>query len=210
MAVVIASDGDDFRLRPYAVYDLPGVYRVCADVDAQGFADAPALGVPDLAGHVFAGPFLLADPTLGWVVVDECGVAGYVVATDDSEAFGQWRETHWYPALRAQHPLRVAPADGTADQRYLRFLHAPPRTIGSDLAAYPAELHIKLDRRAAGRGWGGRLVGALLEALRERAVPGVHLVVAERNAAARAFYGHLGFRTLRQDDGSHTMIKDLS
>jgi ribosomal protein S18 acetylase RimI-like enzyme len=41
---------------------------------------------------------------------------------------------------------------------------------------------------------GRQLVERLLDELRERAVPAVHLGVDGRNSNAIGFYGHLGFR----------------
>lgn len=205
------TDGG-IRMQRYAPRDLPGVYRVCAEVDARGGKQPQRLQVPELAGHVFAGPYLVSDPALGWVVADRLGVAGYIVGTADAVAFEQWRERQWYPALRKRHPM---PADGEAhgdDARYLRFLHsAPPQqSAPAERSAYPAELHIKLAPRAAGLGWGRPLVEALIDELRARDVPGLHLHVAEENSSAIAFYERLAFRTLHRNDASRTMIREIA
>ena len=201
--------GHNGQMEPFALRDLPGVYRVCADVDARGVSARQWLHAPELAGHVFAGPYLLLDPGLGWVIADELGVAGYLVATADAAAFEHWRETNWYPALRARHPLAAPRADGSADDRYLRFMHMPPRAPEDLPTGYPAELHIKLDPRVAGEGWGRRLIEALVLALRDRGCPGVHLGVAAENSNAINFYTHVGFRTLTQGSGSLVMVKDI-
>lgn len=197
-------------MQRFKVHDLPGMYRVCADVDARGTVARQWLHSPELAGHVFVGPYVTADPALSWVIADELGVAGYILGTADTVDFDTWRETSWYPPLRTRHPQREARADGSADDRYLRFMHSPPRAAGAVPAGYPAELHIKLDPRVAGAGWGRQLVEALLGELRRRGVPGIHLGVAAENANAIAFYAHLGFRTVTQGPGSFSMVKDIA
>lgn len=197
------------RIERYAIHDLPGVYRICAEVDARGVATPQHLHAPDLAGHVFAGPYIAADPRLCWVVADDLGVAGYIVATDDAARFEQWREDHWYPPLRLRHPLEPARPDDSSDNRYLRFLHSPPRQPEAISAGYPAELHIKLDPRAEGKGWGRGLVDALMTELGNRHVPGVHLGVAAQNANAIGFYTRMGFRVLDDLGASLVMGRSL-
>ena len=71
------------------------------------------------------------------------------------------------------------------------------------LAEYPAHLHIDLLPRLQGRGVGRRLVDTLLDALRRRGVPGVHLGVDAANTRAIGFYEHVGFAPIGPDhDGS--------
>lgn len=199
----------DAKLQPYALRDLPGIYRVCAEIDARGGSKRQWLHAPELAGHVFAGPYLVSDPGLSWVVADHLGVAGYILATANVLEFEAWRETQWYPPIRERHPRGEPRTDGSDDDRYLRFLYAPPRTADSIPAGYQAELHIKLEPRIAGQGWGRQLVQALLGELRNRGLAGVFLGVAAENANAIAFYTHLGFRKLTQSPGSFVMVKDI-
>jgi ribosomal protein S18 acetylase RimI-like enzyme len=45
-------------------------------------------------------------------------------------------------------------------------------------------------------GKGGRLIRTLLDALRQKGSPGVHLGVGIRNQNAIGFYRHIGFREL--------------
>jgi GNAT superfamily N-acetyltransferase len=197
-------------MQPFALSDLPGVYRVCAEVSASGGNVRQQLQAPDLAGHIYAGPYLSANPALSWVVADDLGVGGYIVSTADAVEFESWREVHWYPPLRARHPLREPRPDGSADDYYLRVLHAPPRLSESFPTGFPAELHIKLDARITGRGWGRRLVTTLLSELRARKVEGVHLGVAAKNTNAIAFYDHLGFHTFARGAETLVMVKGLS
>jgi ribosomal protein S18 acetylase RimI-like enzyme len=195
------------RMRPFAPYDLPGIYRVCGEVDARGGAKRQQLRAPDLPGHIFAGPYLVSDPDLSWVVADDQGVAGYLVATADAVQFERWREEHWFPPIRDQHSPSAFGRDSPDDDRYLAILHAPPREATAFPSAYPAELHIKLDPRVARQGWGMKLINELLAALRERRVSGLHLSVSIENAGAVAFYSRVGFVPFEQSDRNLTMTK---
>jgi GNAT superfamily N-acetyltransferase len=193
------------RIRPFATYDLPGIYRVCGDVDARGRAERQQLSIPDLPGHIFAGPYVVADPDLCWVVADSQGVGGYIVGTADAVEFQRWREEHWFPQIRAQYPLTAIAQQTADDSRYLQILHAPPRVIPAFLSQYPAELHIKLEARAARRGWGTKLVRELVGGVRKKGVEGLHLSVSIENAGAVAFYSRLGFVPFEQRDGNLAM-----
>ena len=194
-------------LRPYHPSDLPGMYRLCLLTGAAGEDATSLYRDPDLLGHVYCGPYPTADPWLTFVVVDEQGVGGYVVATADTAAFDAWCERAWWPTLRAQHPQVPDPQDGTEDHVLLGRIHHPdPSDAPSDA---PAHLHIDLLPRLQGQGWGRRLVDTLATALRERGVPGVHLGVSAANTRAIAFYEHLGFRRETTYGWGHRLVLDL-
>ncbi|WP_307802770.1 GNAT family N-acetyltransferase [Cellulomonas dongxiuzhuiae] len=194
-------------MRPFHASDLPGMYRVCLLTGAAG-EDATALyRDPELLGHVYCGPYPTADPGLSFVVVDEQGIAGYVVATADTAAFATWCERAWWPVLRARYPRLADPRDGTADHVLRAQIHDPGSP--SVPASAPAHLHIDLLPRLQGHGWGRRLIETLADALRDRGVPGVHLGVDPRNTRAVAFYEHMGLvRDTAYGDG-HRMVLDL-
>lgn len=198
------------RIRPFAPYDLPGLYRVCGEVDARGGAERQQLRAPDLPGHIFAGPYVAVDPDLCWVVADDQGVAGYIVGTADALQFERWREEHWFPPIRVQYPPTAFSVQSSDDGRYLEILHAPPRAPTAYPSEYPAELHIKLDPRVARQGWGTQLVDELAASLRQRRVGGLHLTVSIENEGAVAFYSRLGFVPFEQRDRNLTMTKRVA
>ncbi len=170
--------------------DLPGAYTVCLQT---GDAGQDASGIrenPDLLGHNYVGPYLAADMSLCLVVVDQLGVGGYLLATDDTREFEAWREAHWLPVLREQYP-RGSTSPRDAD--LVELLHAPEIAPQEVVAEHPAHLHIDLLPRLQGQGWGRRLVQEMLARLADRGSPAVHLGVATENLRAQDFYRHLGF-----------------
>ena len=172
------------------------MYEVCLRTGDSG-RDATALyRDPYLLGHVYAGPYPVADPGLTFVLADHLGVAGYVVATADTTAFERWLEANWWPVLRAQYPRSQAadPGNGTHDWQRVAHLHDAAVVDDELYERYPAHLHIDLLPRAQGAGAGRRLMETLLAALRERGVPGVHLGVGSGNPGARAFYLRIGLQ----------------
>ncbi|GAA4062794.1 GNAT family N-acetyltransferase [Nonomuraea soli] len=197
------------HLRPYHPSDLAGIYRVCHEVDGAGRAEAPRFHDPDLPGHLYAGPYAVHEPGLCFVVADRRGVAGYVVGTASTPAFLDWARQHWWPVLRARHPRRTDPGDGTLDHRYVDAIHDYPDVREPWLTSHPAQAHIKLAARLQGQGWGHRLMSALTTSLRERQAPGLHLGVAEANGRALAFYAALGFTEARRHPWGRTLVLDL-
>ncbi|WP_010204474.1 GNAT family N-acetyltransferase [Salinibacterium sp. PAMC 21357] len=187
--------------------DLPGTYRVCLQTADAG-ADGSALYAnPDLLGHIYVGPYLVGHPDLAFVIVDEQGVAGYVLGAADTHQFEEWQERQWWPALREQYP----PTDSaTLDDELIAHLHSPVRAPDAVAERYPAHLHIDLLPRVQGKGLGRALLEKLFDELRARGVPGIHLGVGEDNHNAIAFYRHLGFVELASGTDSIYLGRELS
>ncbi|WP_226900008.1 GNAT family N-acetyltransferase [Nonomuraea phyllanthi] len=198
-------------IRPFEPFDLAGMYRVCLETGDSGRDATRLYRDPELLGHIYAGPYPIADPGLTWVAYDDQGLLGYVVATADTAAFEQWLEEAWWPGLRARYPRRPAadPGDGTEDWLRVAHLHDPPRTPADVLRAHPAHMHIDLLPRGQGAGLGRRLITTLTDALRARGVPGLHLGVGSGNPRAFGFYLAMGFQEARRAPWGSTMTMDL-
>jgi ribosomal protein S18 acetylase RimI-like enzyme len=194
------------EIRDAQACDLPGVYRVCLFADDPDWPRGNARRNPDLVGHVYAGPYVVGSGTLARVVVDEEGVAGYILAAIDTAAFEHWREAEWWPVLRRQYPLGAGAAEDAWLIERIHEPETPPRELLDD---HPAHLHIDLLPRVRGTGVGGRLMRWLLAELSRRGVPGVHLGVGSGNANAIAFYEHLGFSTAADDGDTRWMVRAL-
>ncbi|HYE29834.1 MAG TPA: GNAT family N-acetyltransferase [Methylomirabilota bacterium] len=152
---------------------------------------------PDALGRIFVGPYLLFEPELSFVLEDEQGVCGYALGALDSRAFYDRYEREWRPQLCAEFPM--PPGDESSWSRVQQvhsWYHHPDYYCPEPREVYPSHLHIDLLPRAQGRGLGGRMIATLLDELRKRKSPGVHLGVSKLNVRAQRFYQKLGFRTL--------------
>lgn len=187
-----------FRIRPARPGDAPAAYRVCLLTGDSG-NDASALHAsgPDLLGHIYVGAYLAFEPGLAFLLEDDAGVCGYVLGALRSREFFQRYVTEWLPPLQATiarptgDPATLAPTD------QLRLLiHEPDLYCPEPYAEYPAHLHIDLLPRAQGQGWGRRMMEALLERLRAKDAPGVHLGMHAANTRAAEFYRRMGFHGL--------------
>jgi len=188
-------------IRPFRPGDEPALAEICLrTADAGG--DATGIFEDDaIWGHIWALPYAERHPDLTFVVEDEDGTpVGYVVATDDTDAFEEWFRTQWWPRFANRWPnpeAEVTRQDGTLLYAYGRG--EKPERYATD---YPAHLHIDLLPQAQGRGAGRRLIETLSATLRERGVPGLHLVASAENSGAMAFYTRLGFSPLPSSPGS--------
>lgn len=192
-------------IRNYRESDLAQVYDVCVLTAAAG-GDARGMYTSDeLMGDIFAGPYVVLEPELAFVLEDQGRVVGYVVGTADTGRFAAAYRQHWIPRLADRYP----PTDTTpvTPSEHMIFLHHnPERMVAPELAAYPAHLHIDLLPAYQRRGLGRQLMARELAALAAAGAPRVHLGMASSNTSARAFYARLGFLELDvPDPGGTTM-----
>jgi ribosomal protein S18 acetylase RimI-like enzyme len=190
------------RIEPAGRHDLPGAYRTCL---LAGDAGQDATGLfrdPDLLGHLYVGPYLARGIGTQLVLVDEHGSAGYLLSTDDTVGFEAWAEAEWWPPLQGRYPRLH---DGSRDDELIALIHDPERTPPEVSGPYPAHLHIDLQERARGKGFGRLLIERLLADLRASGSPGVHLGVDATNANGIAFYEHLGFTEVAREPGAILM-----
>jgi ribosomal protein S18 acetylase RimI-like enzyme len=192
-------------IRPARSGDREALYDVCLRTGLSG-QDATALyDDPLLLGEVYVGPYLAVEPDLAFVLDDEGDVVGYVLGARDTAAFERRCELEWWPALRARYPAPPPGRPWTPDEHLHQLIHHPPRTEPSVLVDHPAHLHLDLLPQAQGSGYGGRLIGHLIDRLRELSVRGVHLGVDARNERAIGFYRRVGLHTLRETDDALVM-----
>ncbi|GAB3278612.1 GNAT family N-acetyltransferase [Microbacterium sp. MEC084] len=188
------------RIRPYAAADRDAVAEICLRTADYGGDATGVLEDDGLWADVWALPYVSRHPDLAFVLEDEGRVIGYVVGTDDTDAFEEWFRVDWWPSRtegRARPERERTRQEGILLYAYGRRPGAEPYAA----AGYPAHLHIDLLPEAQGRGWGRRLIEALVAELRRRGVPGLHLTAATRNAGALAFYDRVGFSRLPSHEG---------
>ena len=172
-----------------------------------GDAGRDATGVyesDELLADIFARPYLLLEPELAFVLEVEGRVGGYILGVADTARFVQRYRAEWLP-LFARKYRHVEPPR-TRDEWVRHWGFVPERMLIPELGRYPAHLHIDLLPEYQRRGFGRRLMQRLVEALRARGVPGLHLSLAVTNTAARAFYDRLGFAELASSAPSAPLL----
>ena len=185
-------------IRPARSGDEPAAYDVCLKTGNDG-EDGEAFyrEDPDALGRIFVGPYLAFEPDLSLILEDEQGICGYALGAFDSHAFYARYEKAWRPDLCARFP---APQGDTSEwtrvQHVYHWYHQADYFCPEPYETYPSHLHIDLLPRAQGRGYGRRMTEQVMNTLRRRHSPGVHLGVSERNARAIGFYQRLGFHEL--------------
>jgi ribosomal protein S18 acetylase RimI-like enzyme len=189
--------------------DRPGAYHVCLKTGDHG-QDGESLyrADPDALGRIFVGPYLAFEPECSLILEDDQGICGYALGALDSRGFYARCDAEWRPKLCDRFPEPHGdPAHWTPVQRVHHAYHHPDYFCPEPYEAHPSHLHIDLLPRAQGQGYGRRLIERLLDTLRARGSPGVHLGVSLTNLRAHAFYAHLGFRVLtRHGSGEDACI----
>lgn len=183
------------RIRPYRPSDRAALTEICLKTaDAGG--DATGI-LPDdtLWGDLFAVPYAQRHPDLAWVVESDDGrTVGYLVATDDTDAFYAWFRDEWWPAFHDRYPRPDAVV--TREDRMLDYAYGRAPGVEPNAVDYPAHLHIDLLPETQGQGLGRQLIDTLFAELTRRGVRGLHLGMDPKNAGAAAFYERLGMTRL--------------
>ncbi len=186
-------------IRPAEPGDLDALYEVCLRTGDAGEDATHLFEDPRLLGEVYVGPYLMMPSGIGFTALVDGIPSGYVLGAHDSRRFEAECEAQWWPPLRARYPDPVAdPAIG--DEEVVALIHNPELAADEVLAEYPAHLHLDLLPVLQGKGVGRIMMGLLLDELRERGVPAVHLGADARNHRAIGFYEYLGFTHLHDSD----------
>jgi ribosomal protein S18 acetylase RimI-like enzyme len=183
------------RIRDYRPGDEAAAYYVCLKTGNQGDDGEPFYrDDPDALGRIFVGPYLKFEPELALMLEDEESVCGYALAALDSRKFYDRYENEWRPALCARFPEpKGDPATWSRSQSIHYLYHHPDYFCPEPYALYPAHLHIDLIARAHRCGYGTLMMNELIDRLRAKGAPGVHLGMAASNHRAHEFYVKLGF-----------------
>jgi len=185
------------RRRCFVPADKKALYRICQQTGDAG-KDATQLFMDvDLLGDLYVGPYLEYQPGLAWTVEDEHGICGYVLGVSDTHAYQRWHLSHWLPIIRKGRRFPEKEEEAwTMDDTLLASLFEFEFDRPDWLEQLPAHIHIDLLPRIQGQGWGTRFVRDMLDTLRDKDCPGVHLGMHPENQDALSFYEKLGFEVL--------------
>lgn len=187
-------------IRPYRPGDRAAMYEICLKTADAGGDATGVLSDDSLWGDLFAVPYVERHPDLAWIVEsDDQRAIGYIVATDDTDAFYTWFRDEWWPEFHERHPRPVEVR--TREDRMVEYGYTRAPGADSNTAAYPAHLHIDLLPETQGQGLGRRLIETLFAELERRGVRGLHLGMDPDNIGAAAFYERLGMVELQTAPG---------
>lgn len=183
-------------LRAYRHEDLDALYDICVKTGDSGRDATPLHNDLQLIGHIYAAPYAILEPQNVFVAEDDEGVAGYVVGTQNSNAFSARLEQEWWPSLRARYAdtSELTEADRGRVATILRP-HGSPADIVAD---YPAHIHMNLLPRLRGQRVGSRLLDMWVEQAKTAGVKGIHLGASPTNHGGMAFWGK-SFERLREE-----------
>lgn len=177
--------------------DRSGVYSVCLRTGDSGRDASRLYRDPEALGHLYVGPYLSLEPHLAFVLRHGDRVVGYTLGALDTRRFHDRLLQEWFPALRPLLPDPPTPiAKEDLDSLIYHEIHHPNLVFPPRLEPFPSHMHIDLLPEAQGMGWGGQMVGTLIDRLKELHSPGVHLGVAADNTRAIQFYRKLGFEEI--------------
>ena len=200
----------EFRIRRCETRDEAAVYDVCLQTGDAGNDATHLHDDPRALGHIYVGPYMKLEPDLAFVLEDQIGVCGYVLGALDSVKFYQAYRNEWLPPIRAEHPEPTGnPASWTPTQKLYYDYYHPDIFYPEPISEYPSHMHIDLLPRAQGQGWGAKMVYTLLEELKRRRSPGVHLAMNTANDRAYGFYRKLGFHELARVNDTIYMGRKL-
>ncbi len=193
------ADLHELTIRPYQQGDRQRVLDIAADTAFFGEPVEAFLDDRRLFWDAFYCYYTDFEPEHAWVACADEQVVGFLMGCLDTKRQRRRLFEEIYPRtvinlLRGAYRL----SNRTWQYIYRIGLAALrgefPRV---DLNAYPAHLHLNLEREWRGYGLGRRLLEAYLSYLRKRKVPGVHLDTTSLNEIACHLYQKIGFRLLR-------------
>ena len=193
-----------FQIRKFQPGDEQPAYYICLKTGDHGQDGEPFFQEdPDALGRIYVGPYLKFSSDFSLILEDREGVCGYALAVLDSRSFFDRYENEWRPQLVARFPAPTGDeSTWTRVESAHHLYHHPDYFCPEPYDWYPSHLHIDLLPRAQGKGQGRRMIEQLLDLLRDRGSPGVHLGMSAVNTAAYGFYVALGFKELtREDEG---------
>jgi ribosomal protein S18 acetylase RimI-like enzyme len=196
-------------VRDYRPGDEVAAYFVCLKTGNQGDDGEPFYrDDPDALGRIYVGPYLKYEPELAIVLEDEEGVCGYALGALDSRSFYERYEQEWRPKLCARFAAPTGdPSLWTRVQSVYHAYHHPEYFCPEPYEQFPAHLHIDLMARTHRQGYGTQMMNELMNRMRSRGAPGVHLGMAGSNDRAYSFYKKLGFAELcRRGEGEDETI----
>ncbi len=178
-------------IRQARVGDEEALYQICLKTAKAGKDASEVYSDPHYPGLLYVIPYVKFEPELAFVLSCDDKVLGYCVATSNTRQFEQTLATQWWPNLQQQYLDRKE--EKPFDNKVLGQIRHPSTASEQLVSDWPAHLHINLLPEAQSGGYGSRLIEAVINALKDKNVPGVHLGVNLQNEQVCGFYQKQGF-----------------
>ncbi|RWS08294.1 protein O-GlcNAcase-like isoform X1 [Dinothrombium tinctorium] len=193
-----------YTIRPYLPSDEACVYEVCHKTcnDFMQFDDG-FNDMPNLLGDRFVGGFLNLSSEYCFVVEDENGICGYVLAALDSQQFQKKVEMIWYSKLCSKYPSsgEKTGSEIVSPESVINEIHESARnkfTVPEVVyKTHPSIIRINLLQHVMDISVPKRLLACVLAALKANASSGVFSKVAIRDQKMIDFYLKLGFHEIQ-------------
>lgn len=173
-------------VRPYKAADKEDVRFICLN------SEGPCTEPEDFQRFIlttYCDYYLEHEPFNCFVAADDRDKAvGYVICTQDYDAFEKIFFTEYVPKLKSNRNFYRAASRSVDLQKEYKAL-------------YPAHLHIDLLPEYQRQGFGHKLVDRLCAQLQAKGVPGVMLTVGSMNRVGQSFYEKYGFTKPKEQAG---------
>lgn len=191
-------------VRKFQEEDRSALYHVCLATGDSGASALHLYDQKDMLGEIYVGPYLSFQPDLSFTLFQD-GVAGYALAALDTRKFEEILSKQWWPDILEKYNNLSPENFNEREKNLFGYIQNPPLRPKTIVDDYPSHLHIDLLEKAQGRGIGKSMMVLMLETLRAKGSPGVHLGMGAQNSRAFTFYSKLGFTLLDKNDDEWTM-----
>lgn len=185
-----------YTYRPYKSPDEATMYDICLKTCDDGMDGTEVFPeYPDIIGDRILGGFITLSPEMCFVVEDEDGVMGYIVAALDGTSFRQKQKMSWVPAMCEKYPKPQKMEELTpAEEVMLGFHTDTDNTPPSIYTSFPSIIRLDiLPRRMEDLALSKRLLAMCFSALKTNGSNGVHVELNIGDKYMMEHYRLLGF-----------------
>ena len=167
-------------VRKYEKTDRDGVRFTC--LNSEGVPHTGNIG--EFILHTFCDYYIEKEPENCFVLSDDGKAVGYIICTENYDVYKEIFDKEYLHLNKdlGDELYKWAEESTVLQEKYK--------------AEYPAHLHIDILPEYQRQGWGGKLIEALSEHLKNKGICGVMLTAGTENENAGKFYRKYGFEVI--------------
>jgi protein O-GlcNAcase/histone acetyltransferase len=197
-------------VRPYTPADEGAVFNVCKELYSGFQENCDFCAYHDLVPDLLLGGFTTTSPAHCFILEDEEGICGYVVAAVDAKEYYKKLEIAYLPAMRekyslVEHQEELSPAKDAIGSFY-EFKPVLPECVYTH---HPSLVRIGVSPRCKDPSASRRLLAVAFAALKASGSRGVHipLHISEDTPVGKEFYAkHSFFNIHVADEPTHDTV----